>query len=597
LGRFTRARWVAVALTGLVLIAGLGASVAWARTIDEQQSSAAAQVLDRRVATAQTLVSGEARRYVDAVQDIAAGLGAQADLRLSDFMDITAPLSAQRLGGASSVTFLVPATNAEIATAQAYWRAHGATGVTLQPAGDATHIFSIFRRQLDGAATVVVGVDATQAVEPTQAVILAQRTSDVVVSHPYQLITDRTLPVNERQLSFVLAAPVYSPPDVDGLRAFRGWVVMAMRASDFVKDTLAKSTQGQMDIALQATTAGGAMVPVAALDDGRPEDLHRVVKVGVAQQQWTLVIEASAAVVYGSWDEMLRVALLSGFSITVLLAVLVFVMLTARARALSKVDLATAELLAQQRELKAFAGVVAHDLKGPLTGMAGFAEILRDDLVGNSSPHVTHGLDRISQGVERMRSLIDDLLAYATARDQSVQPQTVELQSVVADVISERTAHLRVAAGADGRPRPFPDVYIGPLPAVDADPAMVRQLLDNLIGNALKYTVPGQPARLDIAADEQPDGWVRVEVADRGIGIPADQHDRVFTTFHRAHATGSYDGTGLGLAICHRIVERHGGRIGVVDNPGGGSRFWFTLPLAYRQAPAPGERRPTPSTV
>jgi signal transduction histidine kinase len=232
-----------------------------------------------------------------------------------------------------------------------------------------------------------------------------------------------------------------------------------------------------------------------------------------------------------------------------------------------------AALRAREAELEAFAGIVAHDLKAPLTTVAGFAEVLRDCLDGRpggpGAEEVLY-LDRISGGVGRMRHLIDDLLTYATARDGAIGPVPVALQTVVADVVTERTAHLRTGQHPDGAPRQFPDIYTGPLPTVRADPALLRQLLDNLIGNALTYTMPRQPARIDISAHAEGDGWVRVDVADRGVGVPASDRDQVLTAFHRVRAPGSPGGTGLGLAICHRIVDRHGGAIAVTDNPGGG---------------------------
>ena len=107
---------------------------------------------------------------------------------------------------------------------------------------------------------------------------------------------------------------------------------------------------------------------------------------------------------------------------------------------------------------------------------------------------------------------------------------------------------------------------------------MTRQLLDNVIGNALKYTLPGQPAHIDISAEPGANGWTRVLVADRGIGIPTADQPHVFTSFHRAAAHTAYIGTGLGLAICHRVIHRHGGAITASDNPGGGTRITFTLP-------------------
>ncbi|GAA2514994.1 ATP-binding protein [Pilimelia columellifera] len=242
----------------------------------------------------------------------------------------------------------------------------------------------------------------------------------------------------------------------------------------------------------------------------------------------------------------------------------------------ARLDRTIAELTEREADLQAFAGVVAHDLKAPLTTMAGYAELL-EDLTNAWEPEtLATAIARITGGVQRMRQLIDDLLAYATARDGQIAPRPVDLQALAAEVLADRVA-------ATGDPRGAPAIFVGDLPPVAADPAMARQLLENLLGNALKFTQPGQPARIDITGSRSADGVVTIEVADRGIGIPTEQQPKVFTAFHRADRR-TYEGTGLGLAICKRIVERHGGTIVAGDNPGGGARITFTLPGARQRA-------------
>jgi signal transduction histidine kinase len=240
---------------------------------------------------------------------------------------------------------------------------------------------------------------------------------------------------------------------------------------------------------------------------------------------------------------------------------------------------------AHEAELTGFAGVVAHDLKSPLTGVVGYAEMLEDILIehlgGPIREEALSSLRRIQATAFRMRTLIDGLLSYTTARDANLNAVVFDLATVAHDVVNLRVDAIR--ADRDGGQTP--DVYVGPLPAVYADPLLVRQLMDNLIGNALKYASHGRPAHVDITGrfDRLRGGEVpavRVEIADRGIGVPAGEHGKIFARFHRAHPDAGYTGTGLGLAICHRIVERHGGSIGVADNPGGGACFWVTLPAA-----------------
>jgi signal transduction histidine kinase len=232
-------------------------------------------------------------------------------------------------------------------------------------------------------------------------------------------------------------------------------------------------------------------------------------------------------------------------------------------------------LRAREAELTAFAGIVAHDLRSPLAAVAGFIELLELDLRDAGAMDVVgDNLTRLHAGVQRMQQLIDDLLAYATARDAPLRLEPVDLARVVDDVVTERTGHLRHGPGADR-----PDITAGPLPVLHADPSMIRQMMDNLIGNAIKYTRDDEPAHVRITADEVDPHWARIHIADRGIGIPAAQRESVFTSFHRAHLGQSYAGTGLGLAICRRVADRHGGTITLDDNPAGGTRFHILLPL------------------
>lgn len=237
----------------------------------------------------------------------------------------------------------------------------------------------------------------------------------------------------------------------------------------------------------------------------------------------------------------------------------------------------------REAELRAFAGVVAHDLKGPLAAVVGHLEIVSDLLAADGqrqTDRMSRSVDRAAGAARRMTELINDLLDYVVARDATLKLEPTDLSTLIDSVVQERTAHLR----ATGDPN-TPDIFCGPMPMVLADAHLLRQVIDNIVGNAVKYTRPGERARVDISAHHTPDGKVRIDIADRGIGIPPDECDKVFLAFHRAHRGAGYSGTGLGLPICKRIIERHGGEIGVTQNPGGGSRFFFTVPGIGRQAP------------
>ena len=233
----------------------------------------------------------------------------------------------------------------------------------------------------------------------------------------------------------------------------------------------------------------------------------------------------------------------------------------------------------QRDELTSFAGVVAHDLLNPLTTVEGWSEVLAadldaDDVFGRDS------VTRIQRAAARMRSLINGLLAYTTARDGGLTPTAVDLDDVVRDIATGRLDH------AQSMTAPMPRFDIGDLGRAYADPVLTRQLLENLIGNAIKYTAPGVIPQITVRSEANGNGLVRIIVADNGIGIPAGQNEAIFQNFHRAHAGAGYAGTGLGLAICKRIVERHGGTITAAGNDDGGSRMSFTLPVLERESPA-----------
>ncbi len=225
-----------------------------------------------------------------------------------------------------------------------------------------------------------------------------------------------------------------------------------------------------------------------------------------------------------------------------------------------------------RRELQAFAGTVAHDLKAPLTGVGSWAEILGDqlDALGVDVTEPKSSLRKIESSAVRMQQLIADLLAYSQAQSAVLRPTPLSLTGVVEDVARE----LREAS--TGGPAPL--IEHGPLGRVLADRMLVGQLLVNVIGNAAKYVAPGTRPHV-VVSSSLVGTMLEVRIADNGIGIPRGERGRIFDSFYRASSSGSYPGTGLGLAICARAVERHGGRISAREGRDGtGTTIVFTLP-------------------
>ncbi len=235
-----------------------------------------------------------------------------------------------------------------------------------------------------------------------------------------------------------------------------------------------------------------------------------------------------------------------------------------------------------RESLASFAGTVAHDLNNPLSVIDGWAEALEDELTHSSSPEAAGAapmVQHIRVSVDQMRGLISGLLAHSMARDQALDLEMVSLRNQVKHIVATLE-----------NPRAGGEIVAGDLLDVWADKVLLRQVLDNLIGNALKYVAPGTVPRVVVEAEVASPGWACVKVRDNGIGVPPPQRERIFESFQRASGE-DYRGTGLGLAICRRIIQRHGGNIHVTDNPDGiGSSFEFTVPTtptAFERAMAP----------
>ncbi len=222
-------------------------------------------------------------------------------------------------------------------------------------------------------------------------------------------------------------------------------------------------------------------------------------------------------------------------------------------------------------ELERFNYSVAHDLRGPLRGIAGFSQALREDCEAEISEDGKRYLDRIQGSVEKMDILIGDLLRYASIGRQELQLRPVALE----DVLRMTTAFME----AEIRQKDAEVVVPASLPKVLGDPTLLQVVFQNLIGNGIKFVAPGVRPRVEITATRGPDLRVVVHITDNGLGIPQESRGKVFGIFERFHA--GYEGTGIGLPIVHRSVERLNGKVGVEPSPNGtGTRFWIELPSA-----------------
>ncbi len=230
----------------------------------------------------------------------------------------------------------------------------------------------------------------------------------------------------------------------------------------------------------------------------------------------------------------------------------------------------TAELEQSNKDLEAFAYSVSHDLRAPLRIISGYAEILTEDR-GQSMPDDQRlCLSRIVDGTRKMNRLIDDLLQFSRLGQQPLKLQPTDLGRVIDDVLAELERETQNRRIDWDRP---------PLPLVECDPGLMRQVLSNLLSNALKYSRPRDPAVIEIRG-ERSDGFWLYRVRDNGVGFDSGSSTRLFGVFQRLHSAQEFEGNGVGLAIAARIIRRHGGRIWAESKPNEGATFFFTLPAA-----------------
>lgn len=259
-------------------------------------------------------------------------------------------------------------------------------------------------------------------------------------------------------------------------------------------------------------------------------------------------------------------------------------LLAASRRAESRMEAYARELERSNRELADFAYVASHDLQEPLRKIQAFGDRLAEQAGPALDATARDYLARMQGAAGRMSALIQDLLAYSRVGTRPAPFAPVDLRAAALEAESDLAVRIQSSGGR---------VEVGDLPTVEADGMMMRQLLLNLVGNAVKFQRPGVPPVVTVAGrvldgDEAPatedvQAWAELTVRDNGIGFEAKHAERIFAPFQRLHGRGEYEGTGMGLAICRRIAERHGGTLTARGQPGAGSTFTVRLPA--RRAP------------
>jgi signal transduction histidine kinase len=233
----------------------------------------------------------------------------------------------------------------------------------------------------------------------------------------------------------------------------------------------------------------------------------------------------------------------------------------------NRVNERTAQLTAANQELESFSYSVSHDLRAPLRHMDGFAELLKKNQSDRLDEKGRRHLQIISDAARKMGALIDDLLIFSRMARQEMSHEVVNMSELVTDAIAQHeseTANRKI------------EWNISPLPTVQGDRAMLKQVWVNLVSNALKYSRTREVARIDIRCDEHPAEFV-FSIRDNGVGFDMRYADKLFGVFQRLHREEEFEGTGVGLANIRRIVMRHGGRTWAESTPDQGATFYFSI--------------------
>jgi signal transduction histidine kinase len=359
--------------------------------------------------------------------------------------------------------------------------------------------------------------------------------------------------------------------------------------SVFVGNTLSKLPNAEKEQALvvddqnRVIASAGARVAVADPAPKLGKDREET-RSEVDNTEWRVVLSQKESDLYAGSTAITQWLILISLALAGIVAVLLLrrALNQARAIAHANAELAGAnrdlervnlELTRSNGELEQFASVASHDLQEPLRKVQTFGDQLERRFAEDLPDEARDYLHRMRNASARMSVLIEDLLRFSRVTTQAKAHVPVDLGRVARDVVADLDA---LIAESQGR------VDIGPLPTVQADSTQMRQLLQNLIANALKFRKPGvTPAvRLEAVADAPP-GMAAFAVRDNGIGFEENYEERIFRVFERLHPRDIYAGTGIGLALCRKIAERHGGSISAAGRPGDGATFTVVLPAAH----------------
>jgi signal transduction histidine kinase len=417
-----------------------------------------------------------------------------------------------------------------------------------------------------------------------RAALLARRTGQPAATAPIAFAR-----LSGSSLGIDLMVPIYGgPPSLTGApREWAGVVYAAFRIDNLLRGVLGTDASVAdlevYDLGPAATVpASTALTPRAVPFDLRPgrasrerdPDHTRVETLEVAGRRWAVAYTRAGSPLTSGERAVPWGIAIAGFLVSLLAAALLRTLGTARRRAVGLAESMTielrereAQLRASNQELEHFAYLASHDLQEPLRTITSYVGLLDSRLGDKLDDRERSWLGFVSEGAARMSQLITDLLEYSrTGRAREDDEATIALDDAW-DLAVANLQHAIADAGAT--------VERGELPTVQAQPREMTSMLQNLIGNGLKYR--GEAPPIVRASSAQHNGRWEIAISDNGIGIESRFHERVFGLFQRLHTAEEYPGTGMGLAIVKKIAESNGGSVRVESTPGEGSTFIVTL--------------------
>ncbi|MET7425306.1 ATP-binding protein [Dactylosporangium sp. NPDC005555] len=526
-----------VVLLGLLVSGGAGLLMHRVELVN------AGQTLDRRVAAAQESVASTAQRYVDAVQLTAGGLEAVPAVDARSFATATAPLGQLWLPGATSVGFVVAVQD------QAGMVVSGLalTAVTAM----LVHTLATSRRRAEERVTQATA-DLRHQATLLSAVMSTIGDGVVVLDAGGAAVW---LNPRAREL---LGDDIERHPTAEWARLLDAYEADGTTPYEF-RDLVRRHLESQveaivrgrrLDIRIRALVRhGGAEGHEGPEGPEGPESPE-----GPEGPEGA---DGAVAVLRDITER--RTAELAVEQVNAELEV--------------RVAERTADLREANAELESFSYSVSHDLRAPLRAVDGFAKMLALDHGDALDDQGRRYLARIRAGAQHMGELIDGLLAFSRLQRQEMASLRVHVDQLVADVWEE--------LGVERGTRDLV-LTVGDLPDAEGDPRLIRHVVANLVGNAVKYTRDVSPATIEIGHRVTAGGDATYYVKDNGAGFDMRYADKLFKVFQRLHRAEDYEGTGIGLALTHRIVLRHGGQIWADAAPGEGATFYFTLPAYAR---------------